>query len=180
MRVGWSWVSKLGQPPPPPQCFGASWEPLRLARWKDSHLVPRDGPSWWPPGSPHLGHVLQQADVDGDQAREALVGEAQAFHEEQQLRRAARVLDHVVELPPAQDVDVPLAEKRVWRERGSCQAPAPARGVSVGQGTRGQSDSSSRHREISTSRKCHRKGHGTGHGPSTAARSPAVRTGPPL
>lgn len=96
--------------------------------------------------------------MDGDQAWEALIGEAQAFHEEQQLRRAARVLDHVVEFPPAQDVDVTLAEKRVWRERGSCQAPASVRGVSVGQGTRGQSDSSSRHREISTSRKCHRKG----------------------
>ena len=59
-----------------------------------------------PPGEgPHLSHVLQQADVDGDQAREALVGKTQAFHKEQQLRRAARVLDHVVELPPAQDVD---------------------------------------------------------------------------
>lgn len=117
-----------------------------MALWKDFHLVPRGSPSWWKPGSPHLGHVLQQADVDGDQAWEALVGKTQAFHEEHQLRRAARVLDHVVELPPAQDVDVTLAEKRVWREKGQRQVPAPARGVSVGWGTR--------------SRKCHQKGLG--------------------
>ena len=79
-----------------------------------------------PPGEgPHLSHVLQQADVDGDQAREALVGKTQAFHKEQQLCRAARVLDHVVELPPAQDVDVTLAEKGVWRKKDPGQAPLP-------------------------------------------------------
>lgn len=78
--------------------------------------------------SPHLGHVLQQADVDGHQAREALVGKTQAFYKEQQLCGAARVLDHVVELPSAQDVDVTLAEERIWREKGPCQVPAPTRG----------------------------------------------------
>lgn len=62
--------------------------------------------------------------MDGDQAREALVGKTQAFHEEQQLSRAARVLDHVVELPAAQDVDITLAEKRVWREKDQGQAPS--------------------------------------------------------
>lgn len=93
-----------------------------------------------PPGEgPHLGHVLQQADVDGDQAREALVGKTQAFHEEQQLRGAARVLDHVVELPPAQDVDVTLAEKGVWRKKDPAQAPLPQ--PTVGQARRWGRDS---------------------------------------
>lgn len=92
------------------------------------------GPPRMDAGSPHLGHVLQQADVDGDQAREALVGEAQAFHEEQQLRRAAGVLDHVVELLLAQDVDVTLAEERIWREGGRCQTLGP-RGEVPGAGS---------------------------------------------
>ena len=35
------------------------------------------------------------------------------------------VLDHVVELPPAQDVDVTLAEKGVWRKKDPAQAPLP-------------------------------------------------------
>lgn len=53
--------------------------------------------------------------MDGNQAREALVGEAEAFHEEQQLRGATRVLHHVEELLPAQDVNVALAEEGVCR-----------------------------------------------------------------
>lgn len=72
--------------------------------------------------------------MDVDQAGEALVGESQAFHEEQQLRGAARVLDHVVELPPAQDVDVTLAEKRVWWEKDQREGPTPTRRRSVGPG----------------------------------------------
>lgn len=61
--------------------------------------------------------------MDGDQAREALVGEAEAFHEEQKLRGASRVLDHVVELLSAQDVDVALSEERVWGREGPASAP---------------------------------------------------------
>ena len=67
--------------------------------------------------------------MDGDQAWEALVGETQAFHEEQQLRGAARVLDHMVELLPAQDVDVTLAKERIWGDRDQCQTvDTPRRG----------------------------------------------------
>ena len=72
--------------------------------------------------------------MDGDQAREALVGKTQPFHEEQQLRGAACVLDHVVELLPAQDVDVALAEKRVWGEKDRRQAPLPTKKRCVGPG----------------------------------------------
>lgn len=101
------------------------------AYWGPPWEWPSRRSSTWPAGqpllvearSPHLGHILQQADVDGDQAREALVGKTQAFHKEQQLGRAARVLDHVVELPAAQDVDITLAEKRVWREKDQGQVP---------------------------------------------------------
>lgn len=78
--------------------------------------------------------------MDGDQAREALVRETQAFHEEQQLCRAACVLDHVVELSPAQDVDVTLAEERVWREKDPGQAPTPTRKRSEARGHDGGQD----------------------------------------
>lgn len=103
----------------------------------------------------HLRHILQQTDVDGNQARETLVGETEAFHEEQQLRRAARVLDHVVELLPAQDVDVALAEERVCGGWGGGQW-SHVRTLShqevreLSDGDKGQSDLSFRHREKST------------------------------
>lgn len=71
---------------------------------------------------PHLSHELQQADVDGDQALEALIREAQTFHEEQQLCGAACVLDHMAELLAAQDMDITLAEEGVWREKDPHQA----------------------------------------------------------
>lgn len=131
--VGGNWLSKLGPPP-----LGA-WRGVehsgasRLALWKASTWS-QGQPVMAEAGSPHLGHVLQQTDVDGHQPREALVGKTQAFHEEQQLCGAARVLDHVVELLAAQDVDITLAEERVWREEGRRQVPAPTR---EGRGQRG-------------------------------------------
>lgn len=44
------------------------WEHLDPQTWTSSQGSPLQPPGAPPGGGPHLSHVLQQADVDGDQA----------------------------------------------------------------------------------------------------------------
>lgn len=62
---------------------------------------------------PNLSQRLQKADADGDQPVEAVIWEAESLDEELQLRGSTGVLHAVIQLSPAQDVDVTAAKERI-------------------------------------------------------------------